>query len=172
MITTVLRVVAAAIVERNRLLVVSKRDAPAVFYLPGGKQDPGETAEQTLVRELGEELSVIPVDARLLGHIEEVAALERVPMRMTASRRGSSPFPLPPPNSPLDDRRRRVRPALGARGAQSRHPRAAKPRQPVMFPAAAHLRRKPNHIQTLAYQSRSQCLGVDPRSGTRKAGSP
>jgi 8-oxo-dGTP diphosphatase len=30
-----------------------------------------------------EELSVIPVDARLLVHIGEVAALERVPMRMT-----------------------------------------------------------------------------------------
>lgn len=78
-----LRVVAAAVVERGRLLVVSKKAAPGIFYLPGGKPEPGEGMRQALVRELGEELGVAPVGMRLLGLVEEVAAIERVPMRMT-----------------------------------------------------------------------------------------
>ena len=76
-------VVAAAIVVAGRLLVVSKKAAPDVFYLPGGKPEAGENAEQTLVRELGEELGVMPAGLRLLGQVEEVAAIEKVPMRMT-----------------------------------------------------------------------------------------
>lgn len=78
----VLKVVAAAIVERGRLLVVSKMAAPSVFYLPGGKPEPGENLEQTLTRELDEELGVRPVGSRLLGEVNEIAAIERVPMRM------------------------------------------------------------------------------------------
>ena len=39
--TEPLAVVAAAIVQEERLLVVSKRAAPDVFYLPGGKPDAG-----------------------------------------------------------------------------------------------------------------------------------
>jgi 8-oxo-dGTP diphosphatase len=50
---------ALAIVEAGRLLVVSKKAAPDVFYLPGGKPEAGESAEQTLIRELAEELGVI-----------------------------------------------------------------------------------------------------------------
>ncbi|TMR07723.1 NUDIX domain-containing protein [Nonomuraea zeae] len=78
-----MRVVAAAIVDEGRLLVVSKKAAPGVFYLPGGKPEPGEPAEETLARELSEELGARPLDAELLGHVEDVAALEGVPMRMT-----------------------------------------------------------------------------------------
>ncbi len=59
-------VVAAAVVEEGRLLVVSKRAAPDVFYLPGGKPEPGESAEETLARELDEELGVVP---RRLSHL-------------------------------------------------------------------------------------------------------
>lgn len=74
---------AAAIVEQGRLLVVSKWSAPDVFYLPGGKREPGESEEQALVRELGEELGVAPVGMRPLGVVVDVAAIEQVPMRMT-----------------------------------------------------------------------------------------
>ncbi|RNG02445.1 NUDIX domain-containing protein [Streptomyces botrytidirepellens] len=76
-------VVAAAIVQRGRLLVVSKKAAPEVFYLPGGKPDPGESPLETLARELDEELGVVPLEPRLLAEVEGVAALERVPMRLT-----------------------------------------------------------------------------------------
>lgn len=72
-----------AVVDRGRLLVVSKNAAPDVFYLPGGKPEPGESAEETLARELREELGVRPLDLALLGEVEDVAALEGVPMRMT-----------------------------------------------------------------------------------------
>ena len=37
---TLLVVAAAAVIEAGRLLVVSKRAAPEVFYLPGGKPEP------------------------------------------------------------------------------------------------------------------------------------
>jgi 8-oxo-dGTP pyrophosphatase MutT (NUDIX family) len=68
-------VVAAAIVEAGQLLVVSKKAAPDVFYLPGGKPEAGESAEQTLIRELGEELGVVPTELipllRRLGRLPE-----------------------------------------------------------------------------------------------------
>ena len=77
-------VVAAAIVLRaGRLLVVSKQAAPDVFYLPGGKPDPGETLETALRRELWEELGVGVREVDPFGTVDAVAALERVDMRMT-----------------------------------------------------------------------------------------
>lgn len=76
-------VVAAAIVQRGRLLVVSKKAAPEIFYLPGGKPDPGESPLETLARELDEELGVVPLEPRLLAEVEGVAVLEGVPMRLT-----------------------------------------------------------------------------------------
>lgn len=81
--TGTLTVVAAAIVQAGRLLVVSKQAAPDVFYLPGGKPDPGESALEALRRELDEELGVEPLEPRLLARVESVAALERVPMHLT-----------------------------------------------------------------------------------------
>ncbi|GAA2411698.1 NUDIX domain-containing protein [Streptomyces glaucosporus] len=78
-----LAVVAAAVVREGRLLVVSKRAAPDVFYLPGGKPGPGEGPLETLVRELDEELGVEPLEPRLLARVEAVAALEGVPLRLT-----------------------------------------------------------------------------------------
>jgi 8-oxo-dGTP diphosphatase len=46
-----------AVDEAGRLLVVRKRGT-SVFMQPGGKPEPGESAAQTLVRELAEEVGV------------------------------------------------------------------------------------------------------------------
>lgn len=88
-------VVAAAIVQEGRLLVVSKQVAPAVFYLPGGKPDPGEEPLDTLFRELDEELGVRPLEPSVLADVEAVAALEGVPMRMTVYRARIGQVPRP-----------------------------------------------------------------------------
>lgn len=54
-------VVAGAVLDEGRLLA-ARRSAPAElagrWELPGGKLEPGETAQQALVRELREELGV------------------------------------------------------------------------------------------------------------------
>jgi hypothetical protein len=47
----VLRVIAAAVLGSRGLLLVSKRAAPDVFYLPGGKPERGEAALDCLGRE-------------------------------------------------------------------------------------------------------------------------
>lgn len=77
-----LRVVAAAIVERGRLLVVSRRSAERVFYLPGGKPEPTETPQATLARELGGELGVKPLELRFFRMVEDAAAAARTPVLM------------------------------------------------------------------------------------------
>jgi 8-oxo-dGTP pyrophosphatase MutT (NUDIX family) len=81
-----LRVVAAAVVHDARLLVVSKTGAPDVYYLPGGKPDPGEAELSTLTRELAEELRVVPVRPVPYLVIEASAALEGVPMLLSVYR--------------------------------------------------------------------------------------
>ncbi|MFF1356358.1 NUDIX domain-containing protein [Streptomyces sp. NPDC058297] len=80
---TVMKVVAAAVVEDGKLLVVSKQAAPDIFYIPGGKPEPAEKPEETLVRELREELGVVPYALEHLAVVEETAALEGVPMHLT-----------------------------------------------------------------------------------------
>ena len=65
------------------LLLVGKRAAPEVFYLPGGKPEPGEGHRACLSREIAEELDSSIETGRLLGVFSGVAALERIPMEMT-----------------------------------------------------------------------------------------
>ena len=77
-----LRVIAAVIVRRGSVLLVSKRAAPDVFYLPGGKPDEGEEPLATLGRELREELGVTLVDSTPLTVVFDRAALEPVAMEM------------------------------------------------------------------------------------------
>lgn len=88
-------VVAAAIVQEGRLLLVSKKAAPEMFYLPGGKPDAGEEPMEALVRELHEELGVRPLEPRFLAEVEALAALEGVPMKMTVFEAGISQAPRP-----------------------------------------------------------------------------
>jgi 8-oxo-dGTP diphosphatase len=46
-----------------------------VYYLPGGKREPGESDLDTLVREIGEELpvAILPATTRRLGTFEDQA---------------------------------------------------------------------------------------------------
>jgi 8-oxo-dGTP pyrophosphatase MutT (NUDIX family) len=74
----IIRVVAAYITNpAGELLLVRKRGTDA-FMNPGGKYEPGETAPQTLVRELGEELGLVITEAELdyVGFFETSAANE------------------------------------------------------------------------------------------------
>ncbi|WP_127481177.1 NUDIX hydrolase [Nocardioides pantholopis] len=62
---------------RGRVLTVRKRGT-ARFMLPGGKHEPGESPEQTAVRECSEEVGVHldPVQLRRLGRFRAAAANE------------------------------------------------------------------------------------------------
>jgi 8-oxo-dGTP diphosphatase len=79
----VMKVVAAAVVEDGKLLVASKQAAPDIFYIPGGKPEPGESDEAALRRELHEELGVTAGPLEHLAVVKETAALEGVPMELT-----------------------------------------------------------------------------------------
>jgi 8-oxo-dGTP diphosphatase len=79
----VLRVIAAAVLGSRGLLLVSKRAAPDVFYLPGGKPDPGEAPLDCLRRELREELGVGIGTAEPFAEVRAPAALEGVEMWMS-----------------------------------------------------------------------------------------
>lgn len=78
-----IRKVGAAILSENgqRLLVVRKRGRD-VFILPGGQPEPSEAPDQTLLRELREELGVGVAEMRPLMTVADVAAFEDVPLQM------------------------------------------------------------------------------------------
>ena len=78
-----MRVVAAAVLSAHGLLLVSKRTAPEVFYLPGGKPEPDEAPFDCLGRELREELGVSVAAAEPFAEVRAPAALEGVEMAMT-----------------------------------------------------------------------------------------
>jgi len=78
-----MRVIAAAVLDPRGLLLVSKRAAPDVYYLPGGKPDAGEQPLDCLSRELAEELGVAIASAEQFAEVHAPAALEGVPMWMT-----------------------------------------------------------------------------------------
>lgn len=81
-----LRVAAAAVIENGRLLLVSKAAAPELFYLPGGKPEPGESAEECVRREVREELGVELASLVFHETVHAAAALEGVPMTMDVFR--------------------------------------------------------------------------------------
>ena len=71
-------VVAAAILDGQRLLAAQRAEPPALaggWELPGGKVEPGERPEEALVRECAEELGVvIELLARVPGEFRIGAA--------------------------------------------------------------------------------------------------
>ncbi len=74
--------IGAAIVTEKKMLVVRKASSRDVFIIPGGKPEGDESHEQTLRRELREELGV-EVDATVyLGSFEDTAEFEDMPIRM------------------------------------------------------------------------------------------
>ncbi|UVD58242.1 NUDIX domain-containing protein [Rhizobium sp. Pop5] len=76
--TKTIRISAALVVrDDGHVLLVRKRGTPA-FMQPGGKIEPGETAEEALIRELFEEIGLVATIAELefLGQFEAPAANE------------------------------------------------------------------------------------------------
>lgn len=68
-----LRVSAVALVRDRRLLMVTARGRD-VYYLPGGKIDPGESAAEAAAREAWEE-AALALDAAALTELFEVRTL-------------------------------------------------------------------------------------------------
>ncbi len=73
---TVIEKCAAIIVRDRRLLVVRKRGTD-ILISPGGKIDPGETRIECLRRELDEELGVTLAQAEFFGSFRNPSAFEK-----------------------------------------------------------------------------------------------
>lgn len=74
--------IGAAIVSEGKMLVVRKASSPDVFIIPGGKPEGDESHEETLKRELDEELGVRVESTTYIGSFEDVAEFEDRPIRM------------------------------------------------------------------------------------------
>ena len=69
--------VAVLIVDHGRLLLMHRHKAGLEYYsVPGGRIEPGETPEQTAVREIQEETSMTLLAARLLGTLHNQGRTE------------------------------------------------------------------------------------------------
>lgn len=60
-------------IEKEQLLLIESKKNPGIYYMPGGKLEPGETAEHALVRELEEELNII-IDPDTIRHFGDFRA--------------------------------------------------------------------------------------------------
>lgn len=67
---------AAAVIIRDRKILVSRSKNKDVFVAPGGKLDPGESHEAALIRELNEEQGIVvsPDDLTPFGTFYAIAA--------------------------------------------------------------------------------------------------
>jgi 8-oxo-dGTP diphosphatase len=70
------RIGVGGVLMRGDRLLLGRRTADRVLYpsiwdMPGGHWVEGETYEQTLRRELGEELGIVPLEYRLLGVLSD-----------------------------------------------------------------------------------------------------
>ena len=63
----------AWVVIRDGRLLVARNQGREKFYLPGGRQEPGETDAQTLAREIAEELTAVIVESTM-RHVATVTA--------------------------------------------------------------------------------------------------
>ena len=90
-----MRVIGAAVVGPRGLLLVAKRAAPDIYYLPGGKPEAGEAPLDCLRREVLEELGVEIDVAEPFTEVHAPAALEGVEMWMSVflTRLGGDPEP-------------------------------------------------------------------------------
>ncbi|MBB5630125.1 NUDIX hydrolase [Sphaerisporangium krabiense] len=84
--------------DNGRILSTRSR-GKNVYYIPGGKREPGETDLETLVREIGEELSIVivPTTATHVGTYQAQAHghAEGVTVRMTCYSAGHHGVPAP-----------------------------------------------------------------------------
>ena len=73
-----IHVSAAVILDGDGRLLLVRKSGTTAFMQPGGKPEPGETASETLSRELAEELGILipPHDLRPLGEFTAAAANE------------------------------------------------------------------------------------------------
>ncbi|MFM6974821.1 MAG: NUDIX hydrolase [Agromyces sp.] len=73
-----IHVSAALILDSGGRMLVVRKAGTDVFMQPGGKPEPGESAAETLVRELSEEVGIIltPGELRPLGQFSAPAANE------------------------------------------------------------------------------------------------
>ena len=78
-----MRVIGAAVIEARGLLLVAKRAAPDIYYLPGGKPEADEAPLDCLRREVSEELGVGIESAEPFAEVRAPAALEGVEMWMS-----------------------------------------------------------------------------------------
>ncbi|PEM24416.1 NUDIX hydrolase [Bacillus wiedmannii] len=78
-----IRKIGAAIVKDSQLLVVSKKNSPEYYMLPGGKLEDGETDLEALKRELREELQLGVESSTLLGNFETKSMFGTEPMLLT-----------------------------------------------------------------------------------------
>lgn len=74
----------AAIILRDRKLLVVRKRGTAIFISPGGKIEPGETQLDCLRREIAEELRVEITAAVPFGSFERPSALEDITIRIHA----------------------------------------------------------------------------------------
>jgi len=82
--------VSAALIFRNGRVLITQRHAGAhlggFWEFPGGKREPGETAEQCLVREIGEELGVAISVGELFEEVVHVYPEKTVHLKFYLSR--------------------------------------------------------------------------------------
>ncbi|ADC51503.1 hypothetical protein BpOF4_17310 [Alkalihalophilus pseudofirmus OF4] len=90
-----IRKIGAAIVKNNQLLVVSKKESPDFYMLPGGKLEDGETELEALQRELKEELQLSMSTHVLLGSFYTKSMFGTEPMLLTVYKVETAGDPRP-----------------------------------------------------------------------------